>query len=166
MKIALIVLILLLFSFKSSCQDTLSSQEMLQVFKQINKSDASKLRHPEKREEIFLTNFKEIKELIEYQGLVIDSNFSKKRHIKLAESAIRMTFTHILQSNPSLILNEKFIELIREKLQTKKFCKDYLIFPLSVYVYENEIKSPFEGVLKDAMRIWGINESELIHKDL
>lgn len=163
MKLAIILLFLCLNPSVSYCQDTLSNQELLKMFKQINKSDQSQRGDPVARQKIFLNNFKEIKKLIEYQGFVnIDSSFSKKRHKKIIKSGIRRTFTHILQTDPSLILNENFIELIHKELQAKRFCKDCLIVPLSIYVYDNEIKSPFEGVLKNALTAWGIRESEVV----
>ena len=68
---------------------------------------------------------------------------------------------HIFQLEADLILNAHFIDLVTRELRAGRFSRNYLIVPLSIYVYDNNIKSPYMGELKKALMKWGINDQEI-----
>ncbi len=91
----------------------------------------------------------------------VDSLYKKKKDRNTIESGFRATFTHVLQTDPELVLNPETIALISKEIHMGNLNKDYLIIPLSVFVYD------FPNLMQEevdfAMKQWGIDGSELLH---
>jgi hypothetical protein len=147
------------FSFS---QGALEKDEILKLFKEILISDQTELKDSTKRAQIFRANYFKIIGLIENQGFVnVDSTFQKEKDQKTVKWGFTMTFTHILQTDPKLILNAETIDLISKEIHSGNLNKEYLIIPLSVFVYD------FTNLMQEevdfALEEWGIDESELLH---
>ncbi|WP_066755547.1 hypothetical protein [Crocinitomix algicola] len=157
------LLISLNFVFYTYSQDSLQIRkcEIVEIFKRINKTDKSNIKDTTIRYQSFQDNFNQIVSLIESGGLIDASSFSKKER-KIISQGITRTFIHIFQINADLILNEHFIHLIANELKAGRFSREYLVVPLSIYVYDNNIKSPFTGVLKEALIKWEISDKEIL----
>jgi hypothetical protein len=146
----------------SFSQETMGKEEVLSLFEKIESSDRTELDDSAKRAQIFRANYFKIIDLIDNQGFVnVDSTYKKKRDRKTIKSGFRATFTHVLQTDPKLILNPEIIELIRIEIHTGNLNKGYLIVPLSVFVHD------FPNLMQEevdfAFDEWGIDESELLH---
>ena len=159
-------LILLLVSF--FMRHAIGQEEMLyqdrdiiQMFKLINKSDKSNRNDTTVRHKSFIENFNIIVNLIETQGFINTANLRKKDG-EIISRGVTRTLTHIFQIQPNLILNDHFIDLITIELNEGRFRQEYLLIPLSVYVYDNKIKIPYNEMLNKAITKWGIKEQEII----
>jgi hypothetical protein len=161
MKYSLLT-VTLLFIFFAHSQDSIQNRkcEIVEMFKVINKTDKSNLNDSTIRYQSFRDNFDQIFSLIESGGFIGVTNFKKKER-KIITQGITRTLIHIFQIEPGLILNDYFINLISSELRTGRFEKSYLIVPLSIYVYDNKIKSPYSGILKEALMKWEINDQEI-----
>lgn len=146
----------------SFSQETLGKEEVLTLFEEIESSDRTELDDTSKRAQIFRANYSKIIGLIENQGFVnVDSIYKKKKDRKTIKTGFRMTFIHVLQTDPKLILNPEIIELIRIEIHTGNLNKGCLIVPLSVFVYESP--NLLQEEVDFALDEWGIEESELLH---
>lgn len=146
----------------SFSQEALGKEEVLTLFKEILISDQTELKDSAKRAQIFRDNYFKIIGLIENQGFVnVDSLYKKKKDRNTIKSGFRATFTHVLQTDPKLILNREIIVLISKEIHSGNFNKDYLIIPLSVFVYDfpNLMQEEVDLALKE----WGIDKSEILH---
>lgn len=124
-------------SFFSLCQtDTLSRLEIADMFQEINKSDQTHVGE-KVRDSFVIRNFNQIINLIKVQGYPKFSDEKKNKKLNQSiESGTRMTFVHILQIKPELLLNEKIIDIISKEVSEQRLDEELLKSALSVYQYD------------------------------
>ena len=164
MKYLLIFLVYSCF-FTVRSQDSLriTKTEMIEMFKEINRTDNSNMNDTTFRYQIFRKNFERIVDLIASENFIDESRL-KRSEKRIVIQGITRTLIHIFQIEPSLILNNNFIELIAAELKAERFSREYLVLPLSIYVYDNKINTPNTGELNNALTKWGIAYKEIAHE--
>lgn len=127
----------IVLSFLSFCQtDTISREEIAEMFLEINKSDQPHIGE-KIRDTLFIKNFNQIIDLIKIQGYPKFSNVKKNKKLNQSiESGTRRTFVHILQTKPELLLNEEIIDIISKEVSEQRLNAELLKFALSVYQYD------------------------------
>ncbi len=176
MKIIIVSLFIILGnSFFAQKQE----EKVYQWFKYILKQDKSNLDKAYIRIVIFKQNFDILNTQLKEHALHCDStkNYTKKTNDKI-DFGINITFTHILQTYPELILNEEYIQFIKNQIDTKNLDKKLLVDPLKYYYYNMNYYTKFQkGNIKNgyaddiqhqldplyykALDAWGINLSEI-----
>lgn len=127
----------IVLSFLSFCQtDTLSREEIADMFHDINKSDETHMGE-KIRDTLFIKNFNQIIDLIKVQGYPKFSDEKKNKKLNQSiESGTRRTFVHILQTNPELLLNKEIIDIVSTEISEQRLDAELLKFALSVYQYD------------------------------
>lgn len=132
------------------------------LFNKINKTDKSNLNKPEIRRNDFYNNFDTIIHLMNCSDFTIKyGNYAKKEKQKIKEG-IRRTLTHIIQVEPSKILNDSIIDLFALQLSSSNLDNSDLKIALSVYLHDH--KNKLKELLKmfnKALNQWGIEEEDL-----
>jgi len=133
-----LLIVIVLFSFSVFGQkDILSDAQLLQLFEDVNKSDASHLNEPDIRHQIFLDNFDTIIAIIENQGFpTLSEKLRNKRNLRSIDSGVQRTFIHILQTQPELLLNEKIIALLKLEIENGRLDPKLLKVAMSVLQYD------------------------------
>ena len=128
-------------SFLSFCQtDTLNRVEIENMFREINESDASHIGE-KKRCSFFIKNFHQIINLVKIQGYPKFSDEKKNKKLnKSIETGTRLTFLHILQTKPELLLNKEVIDIISCEIELKRLDREILKFVLSTYQYDLDME--------------------------
>ncbi|MNX83530.1 hypothetical protein D3C86_1152960 [compost metagenome] len=117
----------------------MSEKELIELFKEINRSDASYLNEPEIRKKIFVRNFDTLVSLTRKQGFPGLSKTASNR--KILESGIRGTFLHVLQTNPMYLLNPDIIALFKTELLAGRLDKQLLKFALRAFQTDHDHQS-------------------------
>ena len=154
--------------FAFHLQAQLSTDELNAIFTRISEKDKSHLGKDSIdisiRQNMFVENFDTINYLLQTHQLVgIKERLSKKQYRKY-EGAISITFTHIWQTNPALILNDGFIDFLKQEIDAKRFDISVLYYPCSYAIYKNpyyEHPLSMEKELYKAFDAWGIDRSKL-----
>jgi hypothetical protein len=149
-------------------QAQLSTDELNAIFTRISEKDQSHLGKDSTdksiRQNMFVENFDTIKYLLQTHQLVgIKERLSKKQY-RNYEGAIGITFTHIWQIYPALILNDDFIAFLKQEIDAKRFDISVLFYPCSYAIYKNpyyEHPLSMEKKLYEAFDAWGIDRSKL-----
>ena len=131
----------LLFAFSAISQsDTLNDEELIAIFKEINESDASHMKEPEIREQIFIENFKTIVKITKAQGFPqLQEHYRKKKIRNCIINGSRITFIHILQSQPKMLLNEEMIELFGKEIKSDRLDNSILETALFAFKYDHDV---------------------------
>ena len=154
----------LIFSSMAMGQETCnySKEEIVSIFKHINKTDASNLKKPVIRNQDFHSNFDTIVYLMNCSNFEIQKEEYSKKELKNIEHGISRTLTHIFQSAPERILNDSIISLFKRQLEISNIERLILINALSVYRfdYKDDLERLKDNYLK-ALNEWNIKEEEL-----
>lgn len=88
-------------------------------------------------------------------------NYTKKEKQKIKEG-IRRTLTHIIQVEPSKILNDSIIDLFALQLSSSNLDNSDLKIALSVYLHDHKNKlKKLQQMFNTALNQWEIKEEEL-----
>lgn len=121
-------------------RDTLTDAQLKYIYKRILKTDQSHVKDNEIRQLIFELNFNQIIDIIKVQGypkFKVQPNRKKDRGI--IRRATMITFFHILQSEPELLLDPKIIELLKNEIEIGNMPKDLLLGTLKKWKKFNDI---------------------------
>lgn len=142
--------------------DTLSDEELINLFAYVQKQDVSNLRHIEIREHVFLSNFCALIRIIENQGfpsLKVEPRSRNKRSIIIRCS--ELILIHILQFKPERMLNDKIIRLFDLELKSKRMPAPVLQVPMTCMVDSDSTVNTFSTELQEkfyeAMEIWQLD---------
>ncbi len=169
-----IVLFSSVISFGQTKQDLISK-----LFKQIIKEDQSHLKQQEIRNKIFVQNFNLINEQFKQNNLTNSClNSLNKKRLKNVNTGLRVTFIHILQTKPELILNEDYIQFIEKQITENDFDKSRLKTALTIYYYDmyssrkgnncstqnsccKKFNHEYDDLFFEAIKRWGFEESDV-----
>lgn len=163
-----ILLLLLISFFALQINAQLTDEQLHDTFKRMLNRDKSHLGsdsiNVSIRTSLFVQNFDTINYLLQtHQLLGIKERLTKKQYRKY-ESALGITFTHIWQTNPALILNDDYIHFLKTEIDAKRFDMSVLYYPCSYAIYKNpyyEHPLSMEKMLYKAFDAWGIDPSKL-----
>ena len=177
-----LLVLLLLINFKFYAQT--KEDTIVDLFKYISKVDQTYLKKSKAfiRDQIFVNNFRIINDLID-EGVLkkeLLNSFSEKSVFKI-DVGFHITFIHVFETAPNLILNKDYIEFIENEIVNNNFKKEFLVYPLSIYhfnmtYYQNDslkkvengkarlIDHQYDALFYEALDRWGIEVSELKKK--
>ena len=184
MKIIKPTLLVLLLLINVNLYAQTKEDTIVSWFKYISKVDQTYLKKSKVfiRDQIFVNNFRIINDLID-EGVLkkeLLNSFSEKSVFKI-DVGFHITFIHVLQTAPNLILNKDYIEFIENEIVNNNFKKEFLVYPLSIYhfnmtYYQNDslkkvengkarlIDHQYDALFYEALEKWGIEVSELKKK--
>jgi hypothetical protein len=141
-----------------------SEKEIVSIFKLINKSDTSNIKHPEVRRNDFFQNFDTIIRIMNCSDFEIQSGNYSKREKRKIEDGISRTLIHIFQSAPEKILNDSTIDLFKKQLEISNMKKKTLLNALTIYKYDNSNEfGSLKSYYSKALEEWDISEEELYY---
>jgi hypothetical protein len=163
-----IFFLLLISFFASQLKAQLTTAQLNETFERILDRDQSHVSSDSVeariRTNLFVQNFDTIKYLLQTHQLIgIKERLTKKEYRKY-EHVIGITFTHIWQMKPYLILNDDFIAFLKTEIDAKRFDVSVLYYPCSYAIYKNpdyEHPLSMEKELYKAFDAWGIDRSKL-----
>ena len=133
------------------------------TFKKIIKTDQSNIRNHSVRDSLILKNFSLIKSLLEDSVNLNTNQELKKRTHKRLNIGLVMTFIHVLQIDPHLLLNDETVHLFAENIDQKRIGSEELKSALSVYQIDvdhnrwpKESASYFQEKVESVKREWNI----------
>ena len=137
------------------------------TFKKIIKSDQSNIRNNSVRDSLILENFSLIKSLLnDSVNLNTTQELNKRTHKRL-NTGLVITFIHVLQIDPHLLLNEETVHLFAEHIDQKRISSKELKSALSVYQidvendrWSEESASYFKERVESVKREWNIESLE------
>lgn len=140
------------FSLTSFSQsDTLTDEELIPIFLAISKSDQTHVKEPEIRKEIFIENFNTLIGIMKKQGFpVLTKDYRRKKIKNCIHHATQMTLIHILQTNPSLLLNNGHIQLFKIAIESGKLQKN--IMATALWIFETDQKEGRSEPWNDKMK--------------
>ena len=164
-----ILYLLLITSFTFSQEYKLSDKELIKTFKNIHKTDQSHIRDSSIRNTIFRTNFQTIVNIIDIQGFPQLSQYYKsKRKRNIIDGASQITFVHILQTKPELLLNEEMIYKFKSQITKSRININILSFALNIFNYDHSTQwypnfwsEEVERCFHLAVKEWGITLREI-----
>jgi len=177
-----ILLVLTLINFNPYAQT--KEDTIVDLFKYISKVDQTYLKKTKAfiRDQIFVNNFRIINDEIVKGSLNKEllKSFSEKAAFKVYVG-FYITFIHVFETAPNLILNKDYIEFIENEIVNNNFKKEFLVYPLSIYhfnmtYYQNDslkkvengkarlIDHQYDALFYEALEKWGIEVSELKKK--
>jgi len=137
MKKAILILLFLLFGLSSKSNAQNPNEKMLfKKFKEIIKTDQSNIRNNDVRHGLFFTNFETIKSLLADSISLNSDQDLKKRTRKKLHTGLMATFIHILQTDPSLLLNDETLDLFAKYIDADLIRKQELNSALNILQYE------------------------------
>lgn len=163
-----ISVIFLLFSFIAASQNNCNyaENEVVDLFNKINKTDKSNLNNPEIRRNDFYNNFDTIIYLMNCSDFEIKNGNYTKREKQKIKDGIRRTLIHIIQVEPSKILNDSIIELFALQLSSSNLDNSDLKIALSVYLHDHKNKlNELQKMFNKALSQWVIKEEELLSSE-
>lgn len=144
----------LVFAYSStsfSQGDTLTDKELIPIFLAISKSDQSHVKEPEIRKEIFIENFNTLIGIMKKQGFpVLTEDYRRKKIKNCIPDATQMTLIHILQTKPSLLLNNGHIRLFKIAIESGKLKKN--IMATALWIFETDQKEGRSEPWNDKMK--------------
>ena len=177
-------LLILLFLINFNLYAQTKEDTIVDLFKYISKVDQTYLKKSKAyiRDQIFVNNFRIINDLIG-EGVLkkeLLNSFSEKSVFKI-DVGFHITFIHVLQTYPELILNKDYIEFIENEIVNNNFNKEFLIYPLSTFHYimnyykndpsrkpmnisAKDFNHQYDTLFYEALDRWGIEVSELKKK--
>jgi len=137
------VIVAFVFTLTASavfCQvDPLTKKEVLEIYQEIIDTDGSNLKNQEVREAIFVKNFETILSIIERQGSPYFPESKENRKLNgRVYIGTNITFTHILQTKPQLILNDSIISLISIEVKEGRIDSYNLKGALSLFQFDSD----------------------------
>lgn len=119
--------------------DRLNDAQVIDLFRNISRSDATFLSEPEKRKQVFIQNFDTLVSLSRKQGFPHLSSLSltQSNEIRI-HTAVGGTFLHILQTNPGRMLNPDTIALFKNEILENRLDKRLLQFALRGFKYDRD----------------------------
>ncbi|MFK7786017.1 MAG: hypothetical protein AB8B56_12915 [Crocinitomicaceae bacterium] len=128
---------LFLHAIFSHAQES-NEQFISKTFKEINRTDQSNLRNHVVRDSLILINFELIQSLLKDSvNLNSEQSFSK-RTTKRLHLGLAMTFIHIGQNHPDLILNDETSAFIAEQINQGRLNRKELKIALHAYMVDVE----------------------------
>jgi hypothetical protein len=111
--------------------DTLTDAQLKYVYKIISETDQSNINDNEIRFLIIQINFNQIITIIRNQGYPkYKIEPKKKKDQTIIKRATRMTFIHILQSAPEMLLDPNIIELLKKEIDSGNMPEEVLLWTL------------------------------------
>ncbi len=133
------------------------------TFKKIIKADQSNIRNNSVRDSLILENFSLIKSLLDDSVNLNTNQELKKRTHKRLNIGLVMTFIHILQIDPQLLLNDKTAHFFAEYIDQKRIGSGELKSALNVYQIDvdnkrwpEEMAAYFLERVESVKRKWNI----------
>jgi len=154
----------LMTSLLLSQENKRSDEELIEVFKKILKTDQSHLRDSNIRHPIFRSNFETIVNIIDDQGFPqLSKYYSSRKQRNIIDDASRVTFVHILQTKPDLLLNEEIIYKFKNQIDKGRMNNVSLSLALNIINYDhvtqrdpNVWSEDVERCFKLALKEWGV----------
>lgn len=133
------------------------------TFKKIVKADQSNIWNNNVRDSLILKNFNLIKSLLDDSvNLNTNQELNKRTHNRLKNGLV-ITFIHILQIDPRLLLNDETSNFFAEQIDQKRINSNELKSALSVYQIDVDNKrwpeesiTYFEERVESVKRKWNI----------
>jgi hypothetical protein len=154
----------LITSFTFSQEHKLSDKELIKIFKNIRKTDQSHYRDSSIRNTIFRSNFQTIVNIIDGQGFPqLSKYYRSKRKRNIIDGASQITFVHVLQTKPELLLNEEMINKFKSQITKSRINVNILSFALNIFNYDHSTQwysnvwsEEVERCFYLAVKEWGI----------
>lgn len=115
-----------------------SERDLLKTFRKIVRTDQSHIRNYNVRDSLILVNYSTIKNLLLNNTSLNSQQKLKNRTKKKLEWGLLLTFIHILQSNPSFLINEEEVEFFAECINRKLLDNSQL--KSALLKYNNDIE--------------------------
>ncbi|GEM_PF-6528790 len=133
------ILLIACATFARGQHDALTDAQLKYVYKTIMKTDQSHVNDNEIRHLIFKTNFNQIISIIQNQGYPkYKEQPKKKKDQTIIKTATTITFFHILQSAPEMLLDPAIIALLKNEIDAGNMPKEVLFDTLKSWKRFND----------------------------
>lgn len=131
---------MLLFVFNSvfGWSQIYTEKKLVKIFRDITRLDQSDYDKPDLRNTHFAANFEQINSLL-IKGVPLTENTTfRKRNNRKVKNGLTATYIHILQSAPSLLLNESKIEEYSNYIKQSLLSKESLEIAMEIFQADRE----------------------------
>ncbi len=139
MKAIVLIISILLLNVNGSFAQEHNENSLFKTFKKITELDQSHIRKNNIRDSLILLNFSKIKELLSSDINLNSEQKLKNKTKKKLKSDLLLTFLHVLQIDPRLLLNDETVEFFAQYIDKNLISNRQLKSALVAYNYDIEI---------------------------